>query len=182
MKEKGSPDMVAEIVPIRVEHIEAFHRALDVVARERAFLALTEAPPLAETRAFVEHNIANGFPQFVAIVDGAFAGWGDVVPHTRPIYAHGGVLGIGILPAFRGRGLGQLLMVRLLSAARVFGMKRVQLTVRRDNDRAIKLYERLGFLLEGEQQRAVHIDGVYKNILMMAIADLDRWQAPADTQ
>ncbi len=168
--------MTFEIIPIQIEHIEPFHRSLDGVARERDYLATTEAPPLAETRAFVENNIARGFPQFVVTVDGAFAGWGDIIPMARPIYAHGGVLGIGFVPEFRGRGLGRALMGRLLAAAQEFGLKRVQLTVRADNKRAIGLYERIGFRHEGEMQKAVYIDGVHKNILMMAIADLEQWR------
>jgi hypothetical protein len=41
-----------EIVPISPAHIEGFHRTLDLVARERRYLALLEAPPLESMRAF----------------------------------------------------------------------------------------------------------------------------------
>jgi hypothetical protein len=77
--------MTVDIIPIRAAHIEAFHRALDRVARERDYLAMTEAPPLAETRAFVEGNIAKGFPQCVVLVDDVLVGWGDIIPNTRPL-------------------------------------------------------------------------------------------------
>jgi ribosomal protein S18 acetylase RimI-like enzyme len=170
-----------EIIPIRHDHIEAFHRALDRVARERDYLAMTEAPPLTETRAFVEGNIAKGYPQFVVLVDDVLVGWGDIIPNSRPLYAHGGVLGLGIVAEFRGLGLGGALISKLLLSAQAMGLKRVQLTVRSDNQRAIKLYERLGFQHEGEMRMAIHIDGIYKNSLMMAISDLDVWQAPAAT-
>jgi len=52
--------MDAFITPTRPEHIESFHRALDIVARERKYLALLEAPPLAETREFVMDLILSG--------------------------------------------------------------------------------------------------------------------------
>ena len=139
--------MTIEIVRIRAEHVESFHSSLDVVARERAYLAMTEAPPLESTRVFVAHNIAQGFPQFVAVEADCVAGWCDVIPNERPLYAHGGVLGVALLPAFRGRGLGERLMGTTLTAAGTFGLRRVELTVRGDNDRAIRLYERLGFVI-----------------------------------
>jgi hypothetical protein len=41
------------IVSTRPEYIESFHRALDIVARERKYLTLLEAPPLARLRGFV---------------------------------------------------------------------------------------------------------------------------------
>ena len=96
-----------EIGPIADEHIESFHKTLDVVARERRYLAFLEAPPLESTRAFIRNNIAHGFPQFVATLEGEVVGWCDVTPKSRPIYAHCGVLGMGLLPRFRGQGFGQ---------------------------------------------------------------------------
>jgi hypothetical protein len=59
-----------EIVPIAQGHIEGFHRALDIVARERRYLAFLEAPPIEATRAFVLDNIKRGHPQFVAVTAG----------------------------------------------------------------------------------------------------------------
>ena len=179
MEELAGRAMTIEILPIRHEHIESFHRAVDIVARERQFLAMTEAPPLAKTQAFVANNIAQGFPQFVAIDAGHVVGWCDIKPIEMPLYAHGGVLGMALRPAFRGRGLGERLVTTTLTAARTFGLKRVELTVRGDNDRAIRLYERVGFVREGERRNAVLLDGNYKNIVLMAIIDLDRWRVPA---
>ena len=38
--------MTIEIVPIREDLIDSFHAALDVVCRERVYLAFLEAPPI----------------------------------------------------------------------------------------------------------------------------------------
>jgi hypothetical protein len=38
---------MVEIVPIGPEHVESFRRTLDAVARERRYLAMLEAPPIA---------------------------------------------------------------------------------------------------------------------------------------
>jgi RimJ/RimL family protein N-acetyltransferase len=163
-----------EIGPIADEHIESFHKTLDVVARERRYLAFLEAPPLESTRAFIRNNIAHGYPQFVATVPGEVGarevvGWCDVTPKSRPIYAHCGVLGMGLLPRFRSQGLGTRLIRRTLDAARTYGLTRVELTVREDNTNAIALYEKVGFVAEGLQRNGALVDGKYENVIEMAI-------------
>jgi RimJ/RimL family protein N-acetyltransferase len=161
--------MPVDIVPIEESHIEGFHRALDFVARERRYLAFLEAPPLESTRSFVLDNIRRGHPQFVALSAGDVVGWCDVLPKGRPIYAHTGILGVALLPRFRGQGIGAELIRRGLAAAKAFGFHRVELTVREDNRNAIVLYDRIGFTTEGLQRDAVRVDGVYGNVVLMAL-------------
>jgi ribosomal protein S18 acetylase RimI-like enzyme len=158
-----------EIVPIAEGHIEGFHRTLDIVARERRYLTFLEAPPLPSTRAFILDMIRQGYPQFVAMADGEIAGWCDIIPNSRPIRAHCGVLGMGLLPQFRGQGLGRRLIHRTLDAARAFGVTRVELSVREDNANAIALYRKIGFVEEGLQRNAVRLDGTYEHIVAMAL-------------
>jgi ribosomal protein S18 acetylase RimI-like enzyme len=158
-----------EIVPIAQDHIESFHRALDFVARERRYLAFLEAPPFESTQAFVLNNIRQGYPQLVAVSAGQVVGWCDVAPKPRPIYAHGGVLGIALLPEFRRQGIGARLIQQTLGAAQAFGLCRVELTVRENNAVAIELYKRVGFEIEGLQRDATKVDGVYENVVLMAI-------------
>ena len=55
----------------------------------------------------------------------------------------------------------------------------VELTLRGDKDRTIGLYERLGFVKEGERRPAALLDGVDKNIFLMATVDLAPWTPPA---
>ena len=158
-----------EIVPIREEHAESFHRALDTVARERRYLSFLEAPPAELTLAFIRDNIEHGFPQFVALAGGDVVGWCDVRRKARPIHAHVGILGMGLLPAFRGQRLGLKLIRQTLAAAEAFGFHRVELTVRAENANAIALYRRVGFELEGCLRDDVCVDGVYSDLLVMAV-------------
>ncbi|WP_325058577.1 GNAT family N-acetyltransferase [Rhizobium mongolense] len=50
--------------------------------------------------------IENRHPQFVAVKDGEVVGWCDIRRHFFPSHAHRGSLGMGIIPAHRGLGLG----------------------------------------------------------------------------
>jgi len=158
-----------EIVPISPGHIDSFHRALDIVVRERRYLAMLEAPPIEEFRGFVQNIISRGYPQFVALSVGEVVGWCDVLPQTWPIYAHTGVLGMALLPPLRGQGVGQRLIARTLEAARAYGLSRVELTVREDNKIAIALYKKFGFEIEGLKRNALKIDGRYENLVLMAL-------------
>ncbi len=161
--------MTVEIRHITQEDIAGFHRAVDLVARERKYLAFLESPPLASTREFVLGNIAKGNPQFVALADGEVVGWCDIVRIDRPVYAHAGVLGMGLLPPFRGQGYGKRLIETALQAAFSTGFSRVELAVHDDNARAIALYERVGFVREGVKRRATCIEGRFGDTLMMAV-------------
>jgi RimJ/RimL family protein N-acetyltransferase len=158
-----------QIVPIAEEHIEAFRSVLDSVARERRYLAFLEAPPLEETRKFVRRNIQKGYPQCVALVEGRVVGWCDILPIDRPTMAHGGILGVGILAEYRGRGIGTALIHAGLQRARDAGLTRVELTVRESNKRAVTLYEKFGFVVEGEKRDAVLVDGKYEDLICMGL-------------
>jgi RimJ/RimL family protein N-acetyltransferase len=162
--------MAIEIVPISQGHIESFHRALDFVARERRYLAFLQAPPPESTRAFVLNNIAQGYPQWVVVLSGGeVVGWCDIVPRSRPVHAHVGVLGAALLPEFRGQGLGGRLIRQTLDAARAFGLHRVELTVREDNTSAIALYRKIGFETEGRMRDAIKVDDACQNVVLMAL-------------
>jgi RimJ/RimL family protein N-acetyltransferase len=157
------------IVPIAEEHIEGFRAAVDSVARERRYLAMVQAPPLGDVRDFVLGNIAADVPHFVAIAGGEIVGWCDASPKPRETLKHSLVLGMGVVHPFRAQGIGAQLLEAVLNKAKQKGFARVELTVRVDNDRAKKLYEKCGFTVEGLCRRYMCIDGEYKDSYLMAL-------------
>ncbi|HZO01916.1 MAG TPA: GNAT family protein, partial [Burkholderiales bacterium] len=93
----------------------------------------------------------------------------DVLPvDLRPLRAHTGMLGIGVLAQWRGRGVGSALLRETLKGARDFGFTRVELVYRAGNPRA-GLHERFGFVREGVQRNAVRLDGTYEDVICMAL-------------
>ncbi|HRD69199.1 MAG TPA: GNAT family N-acetyltransferase [Legionella sp.] len=119
-----------EIIPITEEHIEGFWSAVDSVARERKYLAFLEGPPINCTREFVLGNIEENWPHFIAVSDGQIIGWCDISALDRPVFAHTGSLGIGILASYRGLGIGKRLMEMSIQKADQKGLTRIELTVR----------------------------------------------------
>lgn len=157
------------IVPIAEEHIDGFRAAVGSVARERRYLAVLEPFPEADVRNFVRDNIAARVPHFVAIADGKVVGWCDIALKPRPLLRHCGVLGLGVISDYRGRGIGRALMAATLQAAKERGISRIELTVRVDNERAKRLYESFGFMTEGLCRRHMLVDGEYKDSWLMAL-------------
>ena len=157
------------IIPIQEGHIEAFWAAVDSVAREHQYLAFLEGPPIESTREFVLEHIQNDWPQVIALHEGELIGWCDISPLDRPVFAHIGSLGIGVIATHRGKGVGRALMAAALQKAREKGLTRIELTVREHNQRAIKLYEEFGFVIEGIHKNAVCINGNYENHVFMAL-------------
>jgi RimJ/RimL family protein N-acetyltransferase len=157
-----------EIRQIQEGDIDSFRAAVDLVARERKYVALLQASPIENLRAFVRRSIENGYPQLVAVVDGKVVGWCNVPPASRLVSAHVGELFMGLLPEWRGKGLGEALLRHALGAADSLGFSRVELGVFTTNTRAAALYRKVGFLEEGLKRRAVLIDGVFHDELIMA--------------
>lgn len=77
----------------------------------------------------------------------------------------GELLTVGTAPEARRRGLGRALVARVLASAAARGVRTLTLEVRRSNEAAIALYERLGFDTV-TVRRAYYADG--EDALVMA--------------
>jgi ribosomal protein S18 acetylase RimI-like enzyme len=112
----------------------------------------------------------------VAEVDGRVIGWGKIQhPTTLPASTHvWHVTGLAVDPEFEGRGAGHALMEALIAEARTRGGRRMTLRVFSANERARRLYERLGFELEGVLRSEFRVgEGEFVDDLLMAL-DLTR--------
>ena len=108
--------------------------------------------------------------KLVAVAGGeivAMAGLHSVQASLRR--SHVRLLGIGILPAWQGRGLGRQLLERLLDWADHWaGVLRIELHVHEDNPRAMALYRSLGFAEEGRHRGYALKGGRYVDSVSMA--------------
>lgn len=60
------------------------------------------------------------------------------------------ILSMGIRPGWRGRGLGQQFVSTVMDKLRAKGLRSVALLVGRENRRAVKVYNDVGFEISGE--------------------------------
>lgn len=159
-----------EIVYAQEKYFESFHSALNEVARERLYIEMVEAPPLKNVSDFQRGLIAKNGPVYYAIDMGHVVGWCDVFPEDNPRQSHRGSLGMGLLPQYRGKGIGAQLLKAVLEHAKKFGLEKVELNVYTSNTSAISLYRKMGFTEEGLIKKYRKLDGTYYDCLLMAIS------------
>jgi ribosomal protein S18 acetylase RimI-like enzyme len=82
----------------------------------------------------------------------------------------GHVIGMMVRPEARGRGIGALLLESCIAEARHAGLEMLTLSVTAENEDAIRLYDRHGFVAYGTLERALKIGQRYYDKLHMALA------------
>jgi len=82
---------------------------------------------------------------------------------------HAMTLGISVAPEAQGQGVGSALMAAMCDYAdRWVGALRLELNVYVDNERALALYRKFGFVIEGTHRGYAMRDGVYVDSYAMA--------------
>ena len=98
----------------------------------------------------------------VAVTDGTVVGTCEIRASDAHVRTrHRGVLGIAVRKEYWGTGIAQHLLDFALAEAYERGVRKIVLTVRKDNERAIAFYKRNGFFEEGTDSMIFSIDGEY---------------------
>jgi RimJ/RimL family protein N-acetyltransferase len=88
----------------------------------------------------------------------------------RPRTRHSGEFGISVRKEFWDLGVGSAMLDALVAWARSGGIvRKIALRVRTDNDRAIALYEKKGFIREGTLRAELAIGGEFFDLHAMAL-------------
>ena len=142
---------------------------LDAIAwtAESGFPSVMAAPPGPDDF-FTAANPPEA--HLVAELDGAVVGYIRLKPPTHlPENAHViQVQGIAVHPDARRRGVAATLLEAAEAQLRRRGTRKLSLRVLSTNERAIRLYERLGFAREGALLEEFCINGRYVDDVMMA--------------
>ena len=84
---------------------------------------------------------------------------------------HSGELGMSVGQAYWGQGVGSALLDVLIDWAEQTGVvKKINLRVRIDNERAIRLYEAKGFQHEGTLSNEMFVGGRYYDLYAMGLS------------
>ena len=104
----------------------------------------------------------------VAEIDGRVIG--DAGLHlNRGRRAHSGSIGMSVHDDFQGRGVGTALMEKLMDLAdNWYNLLRIDLQVYADNEAAIRLYRRFGFVVEGTLRSYAYRAGEFVDAYYMA--------------
>jgi RimJ/RimL family protein N-acetyltransferase len=104
----------------------------------------------------------------VAVVDNRIVGFSRCEGNQLKRFAHKVEFGVCVLKEFWGYGIGKNLLKQSISWADSNGIKKITLSVLETNEKAIKLYQNLGFEIEGILKNdKILSDGQYYNTIVM---------------
>lgn len=128
-------------------------------------------PSLEEERKLLaEWAMSNNSIFLVAVVEGQIVGVCTCRGGARIALRHVAGIGIMIDKEWRDKGVGTALMLQVIEWARQSSIiTRLELEVNTDNQRAIHVYRKVGFVEEGIKRHALFKEGRYLDNHLMAL-------------
>jgi putative acetyltransferase len=145
------PPHGVEIRAGRRSDVRSMVRLLADVAAEGRYIRTQRVTPdrvRAARKRFRRSWTPDG-AEIVAVAEGRVIGHLGVSRESGPITAHVASLGMAVAPEWRGRGVGSALVAEAFRWARWAGIEKLALSVYPDNEGALALYRRFGFVSEG---------------------------------
>ena len=109
---------------------------------------------------------------YVAEENGKVIGLGILMNHGNLRKKHVGVITLMVNSDYQNKGIGSLLMDKLINLSESLNIIRLELCVFRDNYKAINLYKKFGFKEEGIKVKSALKNGEYADEIMMARINL----------
>jgi RimJ/RimL family protein N-acetyltransferase len=142
-----------------IEHIHNISHESDFLAMGPGEFELTEAE---EERVVQGFQNADNQLYLVGLIDNRIAAHLSFSAGSRKRVRHKGEFGMSVAKTHWGLGIGGFMLDTLIDWAQETNIvTKISLRVRTDNERAIVLYMRKGFVIEGIIRREICIDGVY---------------------
>lgn len=163
--------MTITIRRARVDDAAAIARLMDDPA---VFGGLMQMPYASEEaqRARLAESLAPGKQDVLLVAERGGEVVGSCGMHPAgpsPRRRHAMMIGLAVRADAQGQGVGSAMMAAMCDVAdRWIGLLRLELSVYVDNERAIALYRRFGFEVEGRARGYVLRDGAYVDAYLMA--------------
>lgn len=109
---------------------------------------------------------------YVAEENGKVIGLGILMNYGNLRKKHVGVITLMVNSDYQNKGVGSLLMDKLINLSESLNVIRLELCVFRDNYKAINLYKKFGFKEEGIKVKSALKNGEYADEIMMARINL----------
>lgn len=115
-------------------------------------------------------NNMNNSKNVLIIIENEIVGIASITSVQKERMKHNGTLGISLRKKYWGIGLGSEIMAYLIDWAKSNKItKKINLLVREDNIRGVKLYEKFGFEKEGLLKKDICVNGIYYNTIAMGL-------------
>ena len=161
--------IIREAVPDDAEAIIAYLDRIGGESDNLSFGAGEFTITAEREREFIENTLkAEKSCLLVVFENGRLIADGSLSVKPRRM-SHRAELGISVLKSEWGRGVGSALMAALIDYARTHGLEFVDLEVRSDNHKAIRLYKRFGFAECGVLPCYMKVRGEYHDVICMCL-------------
>ncbi len=108
---------------------------------------------------------------FVALIGDEVVGLANVEAKTHKRIAHNAHMGISVRRRLWGQGVGSVLMQEIIDFCRETGtIRNLCLEVYADNERAVRLYQKFGFAVDGLRKKYLLVNGVYHDEALMRLS------------
>jgi len=106
--------------------------------------------------------------RFVAIDDDEIAGWAALTPVSgRCVYAGVAEVSVYVGASHRGKGIGKLLLDRLIKESEAKNIWTLQAGIFPENTPSIKLHENHGFRQVGYREKIGQMKGVWRDTVLL---------------
>ena len=152
--------------PITIKDAQGYLECHKDKEAQRNFMSIPKN--LEEAKKEILHD-SNKNIKFAIEVDGKFAGFINLELNDNPKYKHSAIIGYGIHPDFRGRGLATKATKEITN----YGFKKLKLirisgTCRTFNKASARVLEKAGYKLEGILRKNKFKDGKYLDDMVWA--------------
>ncbi|WP_051251862.1 GNAT family N-acetyltransferase [Psychrilyobacter atlanticus] len=164
--------MIYELEPMIVEDAKNLHEFFNQIARETNFVTFEEfeSPSEKVCKSIIESakeapNYAYCIKKDGKIITSLIA----TTRNGRLRERHKSNFGIAVSKKHWGKGIGSLLIEKVIDESKKNSISKITLKVNEKNTRAIKLYKKYGFEIEGIYKKDRLVNGVMETGISMAL-------------
>lgn len=149
---------------------ETIVSVINSVAAERVYTPIDRFPHDVDwERNYIQEHVKEKKDRLiaVAVLEGKIVGVCDLHPGRHETNRHVGGLGMSVVKDYREIGVGTAMMKYLMDWAKDHNVEKLYLSVFSTNRRAINLYKKFNFQVEGKRGRQYKIEGKYVDEVLM---------------
>ena len=159
--------------PVKISDAQQLIEIIPMIDTQTPFMVRSEGEfnlTLEQEIEFISSKLnAKNYLFLVAILNDTIVGTLGFNGSTLKKYKHFGEFGMGVLKDYWGNGAGSLLLQSLIDWTKENQILKINLKIVSSNQRAIRLYEKFGFIYEGTIVAGVFIDGKYEDLVIIAL-------------
>ena len=164
--------MIYKLEPMIVDDAKNLHEFFNQIGGETNFVSFekSEAPSEKSCKSLLESTKEAPNYAYCIKEDGKIiASLTANTRNGRSRERHKSIFGIAVSKNHWGKGIGSLLIEKVISESKKNSISKITLKVNETNTRAIKLYKKYGFEIEGIYKNDRLVNGIMESGISMAL-------------